>query len=197
MDCSPPGSSVHGILQARALEWVAIPFSGGSPNPGIKRGPSALQADSWPSEPPGKPKEAQTRPQVTLEPCGHLVLHCSVSGFPNPKLDHSHTYVTGAGQNTGSPCESLMQQLTLVPAIASCHHHYYGYYCSKPGVPNLQVRISTSRQMSGGIRLEIRCATDVMRLNHPQTIPRPCPARGKTVFHETYPWYQKGWRLLL
>ena len=27
MDCSPPGSSVHGILQARALEWVAIPFS--------------------------------------------------------------------------------------------------------------------------------------------------------------------------
>ena len=28
MDCSPPGSSVHGILQARILEWVAIPFSG-------------------------------------------------------------------------------------------------------------------------------------------------------------------------
>ena len=27
MDCSPPGSSVHGILQARMLEWVAIPFS--------------------------------------------------------------------------------------------------------------------------------------------------------------------------
>ena len=30
MDCSPPGSSVHGILQARILEWVAIPFSRGS-----------------------------------------------------------------------------------------------------------------------------------------------------------------------
>ena len=28
MDCSPPGPSVHGILQARILEWVAIPFSG-------------------------------------------------------------------------------------------------------------------------------------------------------------------------
>ena len=27
MDCSPPGSSVHGILQARKLEWVAISFS--------------------------------------------------------------------------------------------------------------------------------------------------------------------------
>ena len=30
MDCSPPGSSVHGILQARLLEWVAMPFSRGS-----------------------------------------------------------------------------------------------------------------------------------------------------------------------
>ena len=30
MDRSPPGSSVHGILQARILEWVAIPFSRGS-----------------------------------------------------------------------------------------------------------------------------------------------------------------------
>ena len=30
MDWSPPGSPVHGILQARILEWVAIPFSGGS-----------------------------------------------------------------------------------------------------------------------------------------------------------------------
>ena len=33
-DCSPPGSSVHGILQARILEWVAIPFSRGSSRPG-------------------------------------------------------------------------------------------------------------------------------------------------------------------
>ena len=30
MDCSPPGSSVHGILQARTLEWIVIPFSRGS-----------------------------------------------------------------------------------------------------------------------------------------------------------------------
>ena len=33
MVCSPPGSSVHGILQARILEWVAIPFSSGSSQP--------------------------------------------------------------------------------------------------------------------------------------------------------------------
>ena len=35
-DCSPPGSFIHGILQARILEWAAIPFSRGSPDPGIK-----------------------------------------------------------------------------------------------------------------------------------------------------------------
>ena len=33
MDCSQPGSSVHGILQARILEWVAIPSSRGSSRP--------------------------------------------------------------------------------------------------------------------------------------------------------------------
>ena len=40
VDCSPPGSSVHGILQARILEWVAISFSRGifptqGSNPGL------------------------------------------------------------------------------------------------------------------------------------------------------------------
>ena len=34
--CSPPGPSVHGILQARILEWVAMPFSKDLPNSGIK-----------------------------------------------------------------------------------------------------------------------------------------------------------------
>ena len=33
MDCSPPGSSVHGVSQARILEWVATSFSRGSPRP--------------------------------------------------------------------------------------------------------------------------------------------------------------------
>ena len=37
MDRSPPGSSVQGILQARILEWVAMPFSGDLPHPGNLR----------------------------------------------------------------------------------------------------------------------------------------------------------------
>ena len=55
MACSPPGSSVHGILQARILEWVPCPSPGDLPDPGIKLGSPALQADSLLSEPPGKP----------------------------------------------------------------------------------------------------------------------------------------------
>ena len=55
MDCSLPGSSVHGIFQASILEWIAFPFSRASSWPGIKLGSPTLQADSLSSEPPGKP----------------------------------------------------------------------------------------------------------------------------------------------
>ena len=55
MDCNPSESSVQGILQARFLEWVAIPFSEDLPYPGIEPGSPTLQADSLPSKPPSKP----------------------------------------------------------------------------------------------------------------------------------------------
>ena len=55
MDCSLPGTSVHGILQVRIMEWVAIPFSKDPPEQGIKPGSPSLQTDSLPPELPGKP----------------------------------------------------------------------------------------------------------------------------------------------
>ena len=52
MDCSPPGFSVHGILQIRILEyWVAIPFSRGFSRPRDRPGSPELQADYLPYEP--------------------------------------------------------------------------------------------------------------------------------------------------
>jgi len=45
MDCSPPGSSVHGILQARVWSGLSFPSLGGLPDPGSESE----------SEPPGKP----------------------------------------------------------------------------------------------------------------------------------------------
>ena len=67
MDCSPPGSSVHGILQARILEWVAMPFSRDLPNPGIEPVSlvcPALQADSLPLVPSGRPLVVKNLPAM-------------------------------------------------------------------------------------------------------------------------------------
>ena len=50
--CNPKDCTVHGILQARILEWVAFPFSRESFQPSSP----SLQADSLPAEPQGKPK---------------------------------------------------------------------------------------------------------------------------------------------
>ena len=64
MDCSPPGSSAHGILQARTLEWGAIAVSRGSSRPGCP----ALQAVSLPT---GLPRNSQGDPQAGSKPCSH------------------------------------------------------------------------------------------------------------------------------
>ena len=55
MDCGPPGLSVHGISQARILEWAATSFSRDLPDPGVERVSPALAGGFFTSEPPGKP----------------------------------------------------------------------------------------------------------------------------------------------
>ena len=59
MDCSLPGSSIHGIFQARYWSGVPLPSPGDLPDPGIEPRSPALQADALPSEPPGKPIMAE------------------------------------------------------------------------------------------------------------------------------------------
>ena len=55
--CNSMGYTVHGILQARILEWVAFPFSRDSlPNPRMEPRSPTLQVDSLSAELPGKPK---------------------------------------------------------------------------------------------------------------------------------------------
>ena len=82
MDCSLPGFSVHGIFQARVLEWVSISFSRDLPDPGIEPRSPALQADALPSEPPGKPKTPREVPDVSNS-CDNLP-KSSLLNIPNP-----------------------------------------------------------------------------------------------------------------
>ena len=55
MDSSPPGSSVHGIFQARILKHVVIPSPGDRPNPGVEPSFPALAGGFFTTVPPGKP----------------------------------------------------------------------------------------------------------------------------------------------
>ena len=57
MDSSLPGTSVHGIFQARILEWVATSFFRGSSNLGMEPLSPALTGRFFTTEPPGKPQE--------------------------------------------------------------------------------------------------------------------------------------------
>ena len=94
IDCSPPGSSVHRILQARTWKWVAIPPPGYLPNPGIKPRSPKLQADSLLPEPPGKPKNTRVGSLSLLQQIfptqesNRALLYCShnLSAYANAKV---------------------------------------------------------------------------------------------------------------
>ena len=78
MDCSPPGSSVHGILQARKQEWLPCPPPGDLPDPGIEPRSPALQVASLPSEAPGKPSLKWTFCSSLQWYCSRTWIHFSI-----------------------------------------------------------------------------------------------------------------------
>ena len=75
-NCSLPGSPVHGILQARTLEngntWLPFSSPRDLPDPGVEPRSPALQADSLPSEPPGKLSLQDIL--ITLQSRDHITL---------------------------------------------------------------------------------------------------------------------------
>ena len=64
--CDPMDYTVHGILQARILEWVAVHFPGDLPNQGVEPRSPSLQADSLPAEPQRKRLGREATREVTL-----------------------------------------------------------------------------------------------------------------------------------
>ena len=94
MDCSPPGSSVCGILQARILEWVATSFSRGSPSisrikPTSLMSP-ALAGVSLSLVPPGKPQRSSQLLSFHVSrklPCRVNDQPLTLMPIPSPRSD--------------------------------------------------------------------------------------------------------------
>ena len=81
MDCSPPGSSVHGILQARIMEWVVIPFSKGSSGPRNQAQTFCNAVESLSSEPSRKPRYMHTHKHICMQEVYHNVLEYYIFFF--------------------------------------------------------------------------------------------------------------------
>ena len=116
-DSSPPGSSVHGISQARIVEWVAI--SRGFPQPRVKPRAPTWQVDSLLSEPPGKLKNTGK-----CKPLSHVQLY---SPWNSP------------GQNTGVGSLSLLRGIFATPGRNTGLPHYRRilYQVSLKGSPRI------------------------------------------------------------
>ena len=81
--CDPVDYMVHGILQARMLEWVAVLSPADLPNPGIEPRSPTLQVDSSPVEPQGKPIiEICNSSNVRSTPCNFRKSDMLALGFP-------------------------------------------------------------------------------------------------------------------
>ena len=84
MDYSLPGSSIHGIFQARILGWVAIPSTGDFPDPGIKPRFPVLQADSTAWDTTEILSECSVQLSPVAQSCLALCdpMDCSTTAFP-------------------------------------------------------------------------------------------------------------------
>ena len=119
MDCSLPGSSVHGILQARIVEWVAIPFSRGSSQPRDQcqsLASLALSDGFFTTEPPGKTSK--------------ILLHSYIFSFLFWTVCHYVTYLcmyfflphhSGNFKRADSRYFVLFTDVSLMPVLHMTH----------------------------------------------------------------------------
>ena len=135
--CNPMDYTVHGILQARILEWVELfPSPGDPPNPGIKPRSPELQVDSLPSKSPGKPKTEQkyTHRDRRMLSCDRFFATLWTVACQAPLWD-------SPGKNTGVGCYALLQGIFLTQGSNSCllcllHCRQIPYLLSRQGSPH-------------------------------------------------------------
>ena len=90
MDCSQPGSSIHGVLQARIPEWVAISFSRGSSPPRDQTQVSCIAGRFFTAEPPWKP---QPLSMVLPISSGFTIVKNSYKYFCFPLFPNYNQYI--------------------------------------------------------------------------------------------------------
>ena len=97
MNCSPPGFSVHGILQAGILEWVATSFSRGSSQPRNQTPVSCIAGRFFTTEPPGITKNRYSG--------GFYITVCIVQNFSGgsavknpPAMQETRVQISGSGR---------------------------------------------------------------------------------------------------
>ena len=148
MDCSPPGSSVHGIRQARILEWLAFHFPGSLPDPRIEPGSPVMQVDSLLSEPPRlgaikvKKKKKKTNKQTrNVQTCSLFFLSSLFLGKEKKKTQSS------------PPFFPLHCNKTLLSMGFSKQEYWSGLPCPSPGDlpnPGIEPASLTSPALAGG-----------------------------------------------
>ena len=102
MECSPPGSFVYEISQARILEWVSISFSRRSPQPGDLTHGSRSAGRFFTTEPPGKP----VLNAATTTPRSFRGIFSNIKGFP------------GGSEGKESAC--IAGDLGSIPGLGRC-----------------------------------------------------------------------------
>ena len=123
--CNPMDYTVHGILQARILEWIAVP-SPDLPNPGIEPKSPTLQVDSFTAEPPGKPKNTGVDSPSLLQGIFMIqesnrdLLHCR-------QILHQLSYQGSPGWHSGKESAYNAGDQGSIPGLARSPGGRKGY----------------------------------------------------------------------
>ena len=131
MDYNPLGSLVHGILQARILEWVAISFSGGSSQPRSRTRVSCITGrffTDWAMReaPTRKPESAQ-KIEDTRNVCVHAQSCSTLCDPMDYSLPSSSVHGIYPGKDIGVFCHFLLQGIMLTQGSNS-HLLYLLHY---------------------------------------------------------------------
>ena len=135
MDCSPPGSSVHGILQARTLELVAMPSSRGASPSRVEHASSvssALQADSSPSESSGKALKRLVLPEPRED--------------PSKRFHSVRPHSTGAAHGAASGREGRGAWGIRETSAPTTPPAYWGHRTADPSLNTFSLSLTTQAQ---------------------------------------------------